>query len=138
MLIQHFSHLIFLLDFLSTYSYFISLSSFISWVLVMPLLNSVYLKTPVSVVICKKLFYLIFFKIYLLERWWEYEWERDRDRGRESPTDSPLSKESYMWFSYMTLRSWPELKPRVRHLTKWATHTPLFYFFIYSLNISLF
>ena len=37
---------------------------------------------------------------------------------RESPADSPLSMELNMGSDLMTLRSRPELKPRVRRLTE--------------------
>ena len=39
-----------------------------------------------------------------------------------------IYKQSLMWgLISLTVRSWPELKPRVGHLTNWATHVPVFY-----------
>ena len=49
---------------------------------------------------------------------------RGRGRAREkrkSLVDSLLSTESDAGLQLTTLRSWPELKPRVRCLTNWAT-----------------
>ena len=50
--------------------------------------------------------------------------------ARESQADSALSLESDAGLDTTTLRSWPEPKPRVRHLTDGATQVPLLYFFI--------
>ena len=47
-------------------------------------------------------------------------------RGRESPAGSTLSAQSPIRGSTSpTMRSRPELKPRVRLLTDWATRVPL-------------
>ena len=45
----------------------------------------------------------------------------ERQRERESQAGSMPSTEPNMGLDLMTLRSWPELKSRVGHLTKWAT-----------------
>ena len=66
----------------------------------------------------------------------EYKWGRGgamRGKERESQAGSMLSAQSSMQGSIpRSVRSWPELKARVRHLTNWATHLPhnwLFFFF---------
>ena len=59
-----------------------------------------------------------------------------RDRGRESFKQTP----HWAWSPMRGLiteprRSWPELKPRVKHLTNWTTQAPLshiFYVFQFS------
>ena len=64
---------------------------------------------------------------------------RRRSRERENPkqTDSVLSTEhrAQCKLSLTTLRSQPEPKSRVSHLTKWATQVPQAYFFF---NLSFF
>ena len=52
-------------------------------------------------------------------------------REKESEADSTLSMEADMRLDYTTLRSWPELKPKVRCLTNWATHVPLVFNYFY-------
>ena len=49
---------------------------------------------------------------------------RRRGRERESQADSPLSAEFSVGLDLTTLRSWPEPKSRVRHLTVWVTQVP--------------
>ena len=69
-------------------------------------------------------FYLCFLKIYLFER--ECEWrEGQRERETESQADSLLSTEPATGLDPTTLRSWPEPKSRVSHLTDWGTQAPL-------------
>ena len=64
-----------------------------------------------------------FFKIYILEEEREHAHRgrgEGRGRRRENPKqipDSKLSVEPHPGLDPMTLRSRPELKPRVRHLT---------------------
>ena len=68
------------------------------------------------------------FIIYLLKRFiWErdHEQEGQREREREIQADSMLSAEPDMGLDLKTLRSGPELKSRVGHLTHWATKAPL-------------
>ena len=69
--------------------------------------------------------------MYVFERERESEhreW-REAERERESQADSPLSSEPTRT-DFMTLRSWPKPKPRVRHSINWATQAPqTFYFF---------
>ena len=51
---------------------------------------------------------------------------REREGERESQADSVLSTQSPTWGSNpQTVRSWPAWKPRVEHLTNWATQVPL-------------
>ena len=50
----------------------------------------------------------------------------NRVRGRENISrDSPLSTEPHTGLELMTLRSWLDPKPRVRHSTDWVTQAPL-------------
>ena len=46
------------------------------------------------------------------------------ERETDSPEDSMLSTEPYMRLYPTTLRWWPEPKPRIGHLTDWATQVP--------------
>ena len=51
----------------------------------------------------------------------ERERQRDRERQRESQAGSVLSARSLMWALIpLTMRSWPELKSRVGHLTNYS------------------
>jgi len=50
--------------------------------------------------------------------------EGQRERERETLADSVLSAEPGMGLDLGILRSGPELKPRVRHLTDFATQPP--------------
>jgi len=61
------------------------------------------------------LFFFFFLKICLFER------EREQEGGRETQADSVLSTEPNAGLSFITLRSQPEPKPRVRCLTDCAT-----------------
>ena len=75
-------------------------------------------------------FFFFFLKFYLF-------FERDRDSvsrlgaeregERESPTGALLvsTEPDGRAQTYETMRSWPELKSRVRRLTDWATEVPL-------------
>ena len=73
--------------------------------------------------ICTKVF---FFKILSIwEKEWEWEHTQEQGKGRGKQADSPLSMGSHAKLDPRTLRSWPELKSRVRHLTDWATQEPL-------------
>ena len=69
-----------------------------------------------------------FFKVYLFILWeTETVWAREgqRTRERESQAGSTLSAYSQMWgLNSQTVRSCPELKPRVGCLTNWATQAP--------------
>lgn len=67
----------------------------------------------------KKTYLFIYLSIYLFIYLFKNEWERDRGRGREA--DSQLSREPTTGLNLKTPRSWPEQKPRVRHLINWAT-----------------
>ena len=69
-----------------------------------------------------------FLMFIYFERKIECEWgEAERGRGRESQAGSVLSAQSPTWGSNSwTVRSWPEPKSRVGHLTDWATQAPLF------------
>ena len=78
-----------------------------------------------------------FFKfIYLF---WEREREtvqvgegQRRERGRENPKQTLCCQRRAQCRvqTHETVRSWHELKPRVWHLTNWATQVPLKYFLI--------
>ena len=48
-------------------------------------------------------------------------WVGQRERERESQAGSTFSTRAPHGLNPITLRSWPELKPRVRHSTDWAT-----------------
>ena len=51
--------------------------------------------------------------------------EGQRQRGREREREKPKHRAWYGAWTHKTVRSWPELKPRVRGLTDWATQVPL-------------
>ena len=53
--------------------------------------------------------------------------EGQREREKVSQEDSTLSDEPDMGLDFMTLRSWPELKPRVRGSTTSASNSLLFF-----------
>ena len=72
------------------------------------------------------------FIYFLRERQREWVGERQREREgeggreRESQAGTTPSAWSLMWGSNsQNVRSWRESKPRVRHLTDWATQAPL-------------
>ena len=74
--------------------------------------------------ICFLLLFMFFFKILVIIYFREsvcmyMNRGRGRGRGRESQSEPNIR------LHLMILRSWPELKPRVRHLTDWATQMPL-------------
>ena len=50
---------------------------------------------------------------------WEREWRK------ESAVDPALTTDPDVGLDPMTVRSWPELEPRVWGLTDWATQAPL-------------
>ena len=61
------------------------------------------------------------------ERERKREWGRGRERGRERIPSRlhTLPAWSLMWgLNPRTVRSWPELRPRVRHSIDWATQAP--------------
>ena len=62
--------------------------------------------------------------LYFGEREYRGKWAGE-DKGKESPADSLLIAESGSGLDPVTLRSWPEPKPRGRHLADWATWAPL-------------
>ena len=66
--------------------------------------------------------FFLSFLIHLREK--EHEEGRDRERGRHriwSRLQALSCQQSPTWVSISrTSRSWPEPKPRVRHLTNWA------------------
>ena len=81
--------------------------------------------------------YIYFFKkislIYIFEREGESEGEHvcisgEGGRRKASQANSMLSVETNVGLDLMTLISWPELKPRVRHSTNGATLAPTFIF----------
>ena len=51
---------------------------------------------------------------------------RGRGRDRESKQDLHCQQRAWYGAQVHKLRSYPELKPRVRHLSDLATQTPLF------------
>ena len=56
----------------------------------------------------------------------EKEREKECGRDRKSQAASALSAQSPMWgLNPPTVRSWHQLRSRVRHLTDWATQVPL-------------
>ena len=77
-----------------------------------------------AICLCIDLVVLVFnknFKVYLFILRGENEQGRGREREREA-----LSVQSQMWVLISwTVRSWPEQKPRVGHLTDWGTQVPL-------------
>ena len=90
---------------------------------------------------------LYFLKFIYFERQREREREREREskqgrgteRGRErkNPKQAPhcLSAQSMMWgLNSRTVRSWPELKSRVGHLTNCANQVPWTRTFIISFH----
>ena len=65
--------------------------------------------------------------VYFRESEWACGQGKGRERGRqkESQAGSALSVETPTWgLNPRSVRSWPELKPRVRCLTNWATQAP--------------
>lgn len=50
---------------------------------------------------------------------------RGRREERESRAESLLSVKPSVGLGLMTMKSWHELKSRIRHLTDWATQAPL-------------
>ena len=71
-------------------------------------------------------FFFFFFNVYLL-----IYCGGQRERGRENPKQAPHCpcRARCRAQSHPTLRSWPELKPRVRCLSNWATQAPHKFFF---------
>ena len=62
----------------------------------------------------------------------------EREGERESQAGSPLLAQSPTWgLIPRTIRSWPELKSRVGHLTNWATQAPQDCYFLLT-NRSLY
>ena len=91
------------------------------------------LVTCISLVVCtfSLLFLFVSFSItclfIYLERERENEWGRGRKKGREreSQAGSTLSVQTPTWDSNSwTMKSWPELKSRMRQLTDWTTQVP--------------
>ena len=79
--------------------------------------------------VCLMWFSFLFFYFILLKREREHGdggWHRERER--ESEANSILSTEPHLGLHPMALRSRPELKPRVGHLTDFATQAPLMWF----------
>ena len=68
---------------------------------------------------------------------WERTWwgGAEREGERETQADFPLNVEPSAGLDLMTLRSWPEWKSRVRCLTDWATHAPLYWIFFFKADI---
>ena len=98
---------------------------------------------------CSFWHFQIFKRLFILERERENKWRGPEGDGKREPqADSPLSLEPNAGLDSTTPRSWPELKPRVKHSTKWATqalqHCRIFnwlfmYFLItYLCNIAAF
>ena len=89
----------------------------------------VYVEYPSLLLCCFILFFLSLF-IYF-ERGWEWMGERggaEKERERESQAGFVLSAQSLLQGSIpWTLRSWPEPKSRIGHLTDWATQAPLLF-----------
>ena len=94
--------------------------------------------------------FFYFLKNLMLVYFWERERERERERGgeqaggeqrereTESLSSSILSAQSLKQGSNpWTLRSWPELKPRVRCLTEWAAQLPLFLLIFFNVYLFL-
>ena len=76
------------------------------------------------------MFYLLFFKrFYLRESESVCKWkEGQRERETESQADSVLSLEPSVGLNPRSLRSRPELKSKVGHLTEQITQAPFKYF----------
>ena len=88
--------------------------------------SSRYVPKPLKVPILL-LFFFFFFFFWERERestWVAERGKRGGGRGDRIPTGSMLDGEPYAKPDPTTLRSWPELKSRVRRLTNWATQTP--------------
>ena len=74
----------------------------------------------------------ILFLFFFLSLFIHFERETERASGegteregeRESQADCMLSGQSPMWGLIPWSMIWPQLKPRVRHLTDWATQVP--------------
>ena len=87
-------------------------------------LNNVFLHFPISMLL------FLFFKVYFY-LFWERESKsgRDRERGRQNPSRlQAISTESDVGLKLTNVRSWSELKSRVKRSTNWATRGPLYYF----------
>ena len=55
----------------------------------------------------------------------EHEWGRGKKRDTEDPKQAPhCEHKAYVGLDFTTMKSWPELKSRVSHLTDWATQVP--------------
>ena len=86
--------------------------------------------------------FILLFKIYLLvlqrEKKRERETERveGRDRRRESSSGLLTERGDDLGLDLRMLRSLPELKPRVRDLTNWATQAPSFFSIVIILVFS--
>lgn len=65
----------------------------------------------------------------------ESEWRRGRGRRGGRLSDSLLRVEPDSKLYLRTLRSWPELKRRVRSLTKWATRSSESYHSFIMVNL---
>ena len=62
---------------------------------------------------------------------------RQRERERGNKADSSLSMQPTTGLDTRTLRSWPELKPRVEYSTDWATQVPSKIYFNVTFNVGL-
>ena len=76
------------------------------------------------------MFYRIYYFKLSLNIWFVYSFERERERGGggaegEGQADSMLSMKPDARLNPMTLRSWPELKSRIKHSVYWATQACL-------------
>ena len=60
---------------------------------------------------------------------------RVRERERESQAGSALSAWSPKWGSNSQVKSWPELKPRVRRSTDWGIQVPLYCILFIHLSV---
>ena len=70
----------------------------------------------------------------------ECDWGRDREREGEGESQavSELSVQSPTWsLNSRTLRSWPELKSRVEHLTDWTTQAAPGNYYLSLVSVSM-
>ena len=82
-----------------------------------------------------------FFILFLKDLWKDFLkfiWESKKEHGEGEGADREnfkqgLSTEPDVGLYLKTPRSWPELKPRVRCLTNWATQVPLKIIFLSNL-----
>ena len=101
-------------------------------------------KFPITLIYKSIIYLFIYLFIYCLmfiyfERArtsvWERGWERERqrERGRMPSRLCAVSAEPDWGSNSRTIRSWPEPKSEVGHLTNWATQAPANHLFLFRM-----